>query len=44
MVSTAGVIEDVDPDGTAVWQLAAELGTGFGYSDRLASLYPLPPA
>ena len=42
--STAGVIEDVDPDGTAVWQLAAELGTGFGYSDRLASLYPLPPA
>ncbi len=37
--STAGVLEEVTPEGEVVWRLQTELGGGFGYATWRSSLY-----
>jgi len=37
--STSGHIEEVTRDGDVVWSLRAQLGAGFGFIDRVLSLY-----
>jgi len=37
--STAGVIEEVSPQGEVAWRLGVEMGTGFGYTTFIDDLY-----
>lgn len=39
--STAGRLQEITPEGEAVWQVDTELGHGFGYMNRVESLYDL---
>jgi hypothetical protein len=38
--STAGMIDEVTPEGQVVWKLEASLNTQIGFSERVQSLYP----
>ena len=38
--STAGVFEEVDPDGEVLWRLSADMGGALGYGVWVESLYP----
>jgi hypothetical protein len=37
--STSGHLEEVTRAGASVWNLRAQLGAGFGFIDRVQSLY-----
>ncbi len=39
---SAGVLEGVSAEGETLWEFSATLGSGFGYTEVLPSLYPEP--
>lgn len=38
--ASVGRLEVVTPDGEPVWRIQTDMGTAFGFSEQLASLYP----